>query len=917
MIKFINDLRGAVEHVKKSVDLLKVVEDELGKATKTTGRDHMWCCPFHQEKTPSFGVHEGMQIIKCFGCGIGGDVFVFVQNYHGLTLVESVQFVAMKYGVDISPYEREPTPEEAERQRYITIQNEVATFCTSQLLSNQSMRDWYMKDTGFTLDQIVDYDVGYIATPDVLAGHLHNKFKDITQSELDKLELTRRSMWTDAMVYGIRDPHGSVLRFYNKPLSPSAEMAGKYLGTSHNHPLFTNKLLHGFHTVRKTLKDTKFSIRMVEGHKGAIAAGAVAIMGSSIKAEQIELLREYKIKEVRICFDGDEAGRAASLKLLDVSGSFDDIHVLVGRLPDNKQPDDIAKQGKAALDAIFDAASLPVEYFIDSRRDSTGSISTRDKFGMIGELKDHLGSISPMQLDMTAKYLSDVLSVDQESVKSYVSDLKSTKNSLSNKEVEQSVLYHAMTNPNYWSTINHAVTNPKTFTVMAAQKLFTAIQSAHKKVRAISVATDVTLQVIRDEVSVLYPQYPDLVAYVDSILSNRPKYEFIDGLNRLCDLSRRREGIEQSKLFMSLLNDMNKPTGDVVSKYRRSLVSTLDVRKDVSSTPSQLATALMKEMHERSLRQGQVIGYDFSTLVDVDGTQIPSLTGLCLAMSGLQKQHQVVISANSGVGKSLITLQMATSMAICPKPEDRVPVLWIPLEMNSMETTMRIVSLISGVDNNKVQGARLDRIEAMKVRKASEMIAAGQLYIEKPRTGSIDEIFSIVDEYHFKYGIKAVFMDYIQLVAPGDADRGSSREEVIGRASKVMKNQIAEGLGMVSVSIAQQNRMNFKQGEVSKIENVGGSYQIAQDADDFITMSEKTTEQMADEKHQRGNRKLFIDKRRGGSSDVMIDLMLDTVSYSLRFKEMLTLAELEGLSRSAGVEDRNKEQDRVDFTGNS
>lgn len=906
MIKFIQDIRGAIDHVKKSVDLLKVVEDELGKPTKTSGRDHMWCCPFHQEKTPSFGVHDGMQIIKCFGCGVGGDLFVFVQNYYGLSMVEAIQFTAMKYGVDIAAFEREPTPEEAERHRYILIQNEVASFCTKQLLANQSMKDWFMKDTGFNIEQIVDYDVGYSQAPDTIATHLHSVFKDMTQSELDKLELTKRTMWTDALVYAIRDPHGSVLRFYNKPLSPPPDLGGKYLGTSANHPLFTNKLLYGFHNVRKTLKDSRFSIRLVEGQKAAIASGAVAILGSSIKAEQIELLKEYKIREVRICFDGDEAGRAASLKLLDVSGSFDDIHVLVGKMPTDVQPDDLAKTSKAALDQVFAEAALPVEYFIDTKRDATGAISTRDKFGLIRDLKEHLSSISPVQMDMTSKYLSEVLSVDEESVRSFVSDLKSTKSTLSNKDVEQAVLYHVMMNPNYWSTTSHAITNPKAFTVMAAQKLFQAILSAHKKVRAISTATDVTVQVIRDEVSVLFPQYPDLVAYVDSILSSRPKYEFIDGLNRVCDLSRRREGIEQSKIFMSLLNDMGKATGDVVSKYRRSLVSTLDVRKDSSSTPSQLANALMKEMHERSLRQGQVIGHDFSTLVDVDGQKIPSLTGLCLAMSGLQKQHQVVVSANSGVGKSLITLQMATSMAICPDPSDRIPTLWIPLEMNAMETTMRIVSLVSGVDNNKVQGARLTRDEALKVRKASEMIAAGQLYIEKPRTGSIDEIFSIIDEYHFKYGIKAVFLDYIQLIAPGDADRGASREEVIGRASKVMKNQVAEGLGMVSVSIAQQNRMNFKLGEVSKIENVGGSYQIAQDADDFITMSEKTAEQMTEEKHMRGNRKLFIDKRRGGSSDVMIDLMLDTMTYSLRFREMLSLAELQGLARSTGVEDNNQ-----------
>lgn len=899
MNKKITDIKGAIHLLKSRIDIVDVVIADLGQPNKEAGSDILYNCVFHSENTPSLGIHKTMQFWHCFGCKKSGDVVTWVMEYKNISVEEAIRTLAEQYKVDITEFERPLTAEEVEKIRQLEFMNEVGVFCTKQLFANRPILDWYMADSGFNLEQVVDYDVGYCGSPDHIVSHLYSLNKGITQHDVDQLEFTHRFMWTEVIVYPIKDLSDDTYKFHNRIINPPANFAGKYVGTSTKHPLFSNKHLFGLQHLRKKLKDNKGVIRVTEGQKGAIASNGLALMGSTFQPDQIMTLKDAGVKEIRLIFDGDFAGRDASSKMLTSYGLFEHVNLLLGRLPEGTQPDTLVKsQGIAALDKVFAEAVIPVQFYIDGKKDINGLISVEDKFSVIKELKDHLLNISPIQLDITADYLSKELHVDLDNIKNYIADLKLTKSDLFNRDVELSVIQFVLLNPKHWSSLRQAVNDAKAFTVPGYQYVFNALDFCHKAARDIGGAETVTVQTVKDRLSIGFKQYGDLPKIIDAILIVSSKYEFNDALSKLVDLYRRRVGIDQSKMFISYLQDLGKPTGDIVSSYRRGLVSSLDIRKNEYNTPNQLAKHLALELQERSLRKSAIVGHDFSCLKDVDGQKIKCMTGLTLALSGLQKQHQVIISANSGVGKSLIALQMATSLSICPDLDDRVPILWIPLEMNATETLMRVASQISGVDNNKIQNMNLNDEESRKVRRAIEMINEGKLYVKKPKDGHIDEIFAIIDEYRFKYGIEAVFLDYLQLIGAAPADKGNSREEVIGRASKVMKNQVAEALGITSVCIAQQNRMNFKAGEVSKIESVGGSYQIAQDADDFITLAEKTKEQMEVEKGSRGNRKIFLDKRRGGASDVMLDMYLDVNDkFNLRFMETITPGELLGLSR--------------------
>ena len=900
MDKHLSNLNGANQEIKRRLDVVKVITDDLGPPAKQTGQDHFWCCPFHNEATPSFSAHSSLQGYKCFGCKTGGDVIAWIQNYRSMSNPEAVQYLAAKYVIDISSFEQPLSPEQIQIQRYYSIMDEAAEYCNVQLLNNKQILQWYLNDCGFDIEKIIDYQVGYNSSNDAIIRHLYTKFPNLTQDDVDKLEFGNRLLWQDALVYPVKNASGHTARFHNKPLTPPADFGGKYVGNSHRHPLFSNKLIFGFSLLKKNIREVKYSLRICEGQKAAMASGGCAVLGSSLHETQIELLREHHIKEVRFAFDGDAAGRAASVRLLDQMHLMSDISVLVARVPDDKQPDDILKtDGKAALDKIYQEAAIPLRFYVDQYRGPTGEISIEDKFAVVRNIKDYLGSVSGVHLELSAQYLEEQLDISKEEIKSFASDLKITRSGLLNRDAETTVLNEVILNPKMWSTLRQVIDDPKAFTVPGYQYIFGALDSVHKKARDASGAESVTIQALKDELALRFPQFRELPQIIDSVLQGEVKYEFIDALKKLVDLYHRRVGIEQSRIFQSMMQDLGKDADKSITSFRRQLISCVELKQDSTSTPELLSSVVLHEIQDRMNLSGHVIGHDFSRLIDIDGQSIPCLTFLTLAMSGLQSGHEFIISANSGVGKSLMALQMAISISICPAPADQVPVLWIPLEMNAVETTMRIVSMLTGINNNLVQAGKFNAEQFFRVKKALDMIARSKFYIKKPRTGSIDEIYSIADEYRFKYGIMGMFTDYLQLMSPGESDRGLARHEVIGRASKVLKNQIAEDMKIFSVAISQQNRKDFKMGETGKIENVSGSYEISQDCDDFLILAEKTDEQM---QKTPGNRQGFIDKRRGGQSDIRFDLELDVnQGITLRYVERVPPEQMMGLRRGVSL----------------
>jgi replicative DNA helicase len=222
--------------------------------------------------------------------------------------------------------------------------------------------------------------------------------------------------------------------------------------------------------------------------------------------------------------------------------------------------------------------------------------------------------------------------------------------------------------------------------------------------------------------------------------------------------------------------------------------------------------------------------------------------------------------------------------------------------MPEEDCVMRFYSIRTGINNTRLQvGHFLNDEERKLYKKATIDFGKGQLYFYRPVSGTIDEIYAAIEEFKFKYGIKIVVYDYMQLVVAGKDQRGMSREEVVSHTSNVFTNMVAGNLGLASICIAQLNRENYKEGEVRKAENIGSSYKIAQDATDMITVAQKSDKQIQEEGRGRGNRIAFITKRRSGPSDISLAYDLEEYdTFSLRFRECLSDAEIAGFTRVYG-----------------
>jgi DNA primase catalytic core len=882
-VRFTNldELRKAL---KAHVDIQQLVISDLGEPATSSGDNNFHWCPFHGEKNkPSLAVSSKMHFYKCFGCRAGGDAINWMRERHNVSLVEAIDSLAQKYNFDLRPFIRPATPQEVLQDRYYHIYRVATEFCHTTLVNNPQYLSLYIHDTGFTTEQIATYKVGYSASSNGLVNFLYTSIQGLSNDDVNKLELTNSSMWDGAFVYPIHNASGQVSSFRNKPVAGVA--AGKYLGTSKNNPLFEEGLVYGLYQTKQLIKQNEGKIVVVEGQKAAISTRSVAVMGTNISEKQLETLRDYGVTQITAVFDGDQAGYAASLRLLDEARNFTGILLKIGQLPLAAQPDTlIGQEGLSAWHAVVDSAQLPIEFYISNKLAYGGQLTIQQKYQIITELAGFLRQLSGLEADVTSTFLAERLQVDAEHVRVHIQSLRAQESQLSNVKAEAAVLHHIVLTPPNISLAKQQMIEPDTFTMPQHQWIYQAIVSCHNKYHG-----NFNPQTVRDEIGLIAPKFiAESVSALDGLVLESPTYEYQVAVQKVVDLWRRRQAIVESNKLSAGMRDLTVATDQSVTAFRRKLITAVSVHDQQANTPQQLAEKARTEMYARAARPGGVVGMDFS-----DGGR---MYGLNAVLSGLQPGHMTVIAANQGAGKSLMALNMIKPIAI----DQRIPWLWIPQEMTDNETIFRLNSIISGVDNNHIQKGRLTNEERDKVEWGFNQIYQGKLFCYKPQGGSIDEVLAAIDDYKFRHGIMGVTWDYLQLVGSSKEQRGMSREEILGDASRIMKNEVAEKMKICALVIAQLNRSDYKEGQIRSGEHMGGSYRISQDCDDLMTVYKKTLDQIAEDGKERGNGKVYVNKRRGGVADLMFHCDFDRYNeFNLRFRECLTQEELVGVGRVA------------------
>ena len=361
---FINDLPNRV-------DIVGLINKRV--PLKKAGKDYKACCPFHEEKTPSFTVVPTKQIYHCFGCGESGGIIDFIMKFDHLAFVEAIETVAGESGVSVV-YDQTAKPVDSRFKRFNKLMSEVSDFYQSQLKNSAAKKKVvdYAKKRGISGSIAKRFELGF-APPGWT--NLYDDFKrsdeNVHDLEVMGLLVAKKDKesdyydrFRDRLMFPIHNTKGNVIGFGGRVLS--AKDNPKYLNSPET-PLFSkSKELYGLYHCRKYSRRIDY-ILVVEGYMDVIAlhqqgiTSVVATLGTATTPAHLQVLSR-SAETIVFCFDGDKAGRDAAWKALKTSLPAITAGLLIKFLilPNGEDPDTLIKREsvKSFSKRINDAQTL-------------------------------------------------------------------------------------------------------------------------------------------------------------------------------------------------------------------------------------------------------------------------------------------------------------------------------------------------------------------------------------------------------------------------------------------------------------------------------------------------------------------------------------------------------------------------------
>ncbi len=393
----------------------------IGRTTRLTKAGHEFkaCCPFHNEKSPSFTVNDQKGFYHCFGCGAHGDVIRWMTDQRGLSFMDAVKELASEAGMEVPA----PDPRAAQQAEQRSGLHEVmaaaqAWFVSSLAGAEGEKARSYLATRGFNARTVERFGFGYAPEGRQSLKAALSQFPEemLVEAGLRILVDEREpyDRFRGRLMLPIEDARGRVIAFGGRILDAQKTDAPKYLN-SPDTPLFDKgRTLYNLHRAGPASRQTGRLV-VVEGYMDVIALAAagiedaVAPLGTALTERQIEML--WRLVEVPVlCFDGDAAGQRAAMRaitralpLLRPSHSLK-----IVRLPTGLDPDDLIKRdGPKAMEAVLAGADSLLETLWQFERDAVPLTSPEDKAGLKARLMAHVETIQ--HSDIQALYRRELL----------------------------------------------------------------------------------------------------------------------------------------------------------------------------------------------------------------------------------------------------------------------------------------------------------------------------------------------------------------------------------------------------------------------------------------------------------------------------------------------------------------------------
>lgn len=395
---------------------------------KRAGNRYVACCPFHNEKTPSFTIFPDTSSYYCFGCGAGGDAITFTMNYKNLDYKEAVLELASKAGLSV--------PEEGEavsgmrrmRERMLEMHRLAARHYHKNLTSGDNACIKYVKSRGLDVSSVTRYGLGYAKNSfDDLKNLLLNNGYSL--AEMFAAGLVAKSQkngsyydkFRDRLMFPVIDLRGNVVAFSGRALSPDS--TPKYMNSPETAIYHKGDVVFGLNVAKDKCDGT---LILCEGNIDVVMlsqAGfknAIAPLGTAFTVEQARIIAKYA-KTVVIAFDSDAAGQKATNKAIDYLKA-QGVSVRVLQMKGAKDPDEFIKTyGKERFASLITRSKTPTEYQMDKLLEGYDLDDTAQKMQFIEKACEIISNLdSAVEREIYASKLSKLIDVTAEVIRADV-----------------------------------------------------------------------------------------------------------------------------------------------------------------------------------------------------------------------------------------------------------------------------------------------------------------------------------------------------------------------------------------------------------------------------------------------------------------------------------------------------------------
>jgi DNA primase len=421
-----------VEQVRRKVDIVDLISETV--PLKKAGRNFKALCPFHDEKTPSFMVSPERQIFKCFGCGLGGDVFKFVMEREKIEFGEALRLLADRVGVELTSFR--PSRDQQLKDRILEINHLASEFyhylLTKHTVGKKALQ--YLLKRGVRQASIRQFKLGYAPNEwEALERYLVNK-KGYRAEELEQAGLVIQSSqdgsrryydrFRGRVIFPLFDHRKRVVGFSGRVLpdfakAPRGEPA-KYINSPETLVYHKSEVLYGLEATKDEIKKANKAV-VVEGELDAISSyqagvkNVVAIKGSALTEGQIELLKRF-CENLALALDADAAGDMAARRGIELAERAG-LSVRVIELKLGKDPDECAQTSSRAWKDSVKTAVPVYDFYIQSALKRFGVKTPEGKRQVSAEVSPILAQISNEVIKAHyVKKLAEVLGVSEEAV---------------------------------------------------------------------------------------------------------------------------------------------------------------------------------------------------------------------------------------------------------------------------------------------------------------------------------------------------------------------------------------------------------------------------------------------------------------------------------------------------------------------